>query len=105
MRGQIYVVTGRLCWQFKAQQLLSAVLGDEQVSILYPITLESWPERPVKVSWAFFQVSLCPFHIILLHGCLPNLDPLFLDLRHLCGSWGSLMLGSQLCLDLQISTP
>lgn len=38
--------------------------GMNRLVFCIPITLESWHEWSVNVSWAFFSVSLCLLHII-----------------------------------------
>lgn len=90
----------RDCWQLKAQQLLSAVLGDKQLSVLY-----SWHHGILAwvAGWGrlgfFSNITLSLAHYFCyLAACLTLIhlvsfffffffSIMFLDLRLLHGSW------------------
>lgn len=67
-----------------------------------PFTLESWHGHLVKVDWASFGVTSFSGTLFLL-GCLPNFGLLCFLTLGFCVVPGSLMLGSQVCPDLQNS--
>lgn len=93
----------RNCWQLKAQQLCQPSWETSSLAFPSPVTMESWHGRWLRSTGLLFQYHFVSGTLYLLLGCLPHFDPsCFLTLGFFVVP-GSLMLGSQFCLDLQNS--